>query len=277
MLGVVMGDHFKDPVLLVKVAWSGKDLFCDFRPPSSGKPAYQIPQRNNKDRDMGDFYRKLIKEVHYCLDNMGTHFPKLKGVSHDICGFVWFQGWNEMYAGKGIQDKVSAEYPSNFTHLLQDLRKEFIEPNLPAVVDEQGCGGVNAKDNMLKLRHAQMKAAKVAIPRGSALFIPTAKYWDRETDALFHEMNKVKGKLAKDLRASIKLKIAAKLKGKDKKQQQRILSNATNKAVMKKVEYKAIEAKWQMVGNWQCHDHGSGKIYCLIGHALAEGMKRVMK
>ena len=34
--GHVMGNHFEEPVLLIKTAWGGKSIGRDFRPPSSG-------------------------------------------------------------------------------------------------------------------------------------------------------------------------------------------------------------------------------------------------
>ena len=34
--GFVLGDFYKEPVLLIKTAWGGKSLYEDFRPPSSG-------------------------------------------------------------------------------------------------------------------------------------------------------------------------------------------------------------------------------------------------
>ncbi len=43
MFGVTMGDYFAEPVLLIKTAWGGTDLYCDWCPPSAGKPAYEIP------------------------------------------------------------------------------------------------------------------------------------------------------------------------------------------------------------------------------------------
>ena len=44
--GHVMGDFFQEPVLLIKTAWGGKDLYFDFRPPSAGKLPYPIvPER----------------------------------------------------------------------------------------------------------------------------------------------------------------------------------------------------------------------------------------
>ena len=37
MFGIEMGDHFKEPVLLIKTCWGGHSLYGNFRPPSAGK------------------------------------------------------------------------------------------------------------------------------------------------------------------------------------------------------------------------------------------------
>ena len=34
--GWTAGDHFREPVLLIKTAWGGRSLWRDFRPPSAG-------------------------------------------------------------------------------------------------------------------------------------------------------------------------------------------------------------------------------------------------
>ena len=38
-LGTVLGDHFDEPVLLIKAAWGGHSLAKLFRPPSAGMPS----------------------------------------------------------------------------------------------------------------------------------------------------------------------------------------------------------------------------------------------
>jgi len=115
MFGIGMGDYYEEPVLLIKTAWGGKDLYCDFRPPSAGKPAYEIP---GKPRELGVYYGKMIEEVHQCLDHLDTDFPQFKGRPYELCGFVWFQGWNDMCAAKQIKQQVLDEYARNFVHLL---------------------------------------------------------------------------------------------------------------------------------------------------------------
>jgi hypothetical protein len=114
--GHVMGDFFKEPVLLIKTAWGGKSLYIDFRPPSSeGK--------------VGPYYIKMIEEIHAALG-------ELKEQEYEIAGFVWQQGWNDMCTKEAIP-----EYADNLVNLVNDVRKEFNAPNLPVVVGELGNGG----------------------------------------------------------------------------------------------------------------------------------------
>jgi hypothetical protein len=128
--GHVIGDHLKEQVLLIKTAWGGKSLFKDFRPPSSGGT-------------VGPYYTKMLEEVRTALSKLGEQ-------TYTIAGFVWFQGWNDMY-GKGVPE----EYESHVIHLAADIRKEFKTPNLPFVIGELGNGGPNARGNMLVSRRWQ--------------------------------------------------------------------------------------------------------------------------
>src|SRR3954451_17089175 len=43
--GTVMGDHFDEPVLLIKTAWGGHSLCKLFRSPSAGFPAAEVLQK----------------------------------------------------------------------------------------------------------------------------------------------------------------------------------------------------------------------------------------
>ena len=118
--GRVMGDHFEEPVLLIKTCWGGKSLMNDFRPPSSGG-------------DVGPYYLKMIEEYREAISQLETRFPELKGYTPELAGFVWFQGWNDMYA-----DGALDAYAENLTNLVQDLRKELGAPDLPFVVGQTG-------------------------------------------------------------------------------------------------------------------------------------------
>lgn len=146
--GFVMGDHFKEPVLLIKTAWGGKSLFVDFRPPSSGG-------------QVGPYYTKMVEEVRAALAELGDQ-------KYEIAGFYWQQGWNDMCEKPAI-----AEYSDNLVNLVKDLRKEFKAPNLPVVVGELGNGGPVTEGDMFDFRKAQEDGTKKI---KNALFIKTTDF-----------------------------------------------------------------------------------------------------
>ena len=146
--GFVMGDHYKEPVLLIKSAWGGKSLFVDFRPPSSGG-------------QVGPYYTKMVEEVRAALAELGNQ-------KYEIAGFVWQQGWNDMCEKPAI-----AEYAQNLVNLVKDLREEFQSPNLPVVVGELGNGGPVTSGDMFDFRKAQEEGTKQI---KNALFIKTTDF-----------------------------------------------------------------------------------------------------
>ena len=133
--GWVMGDHFEEPVLLIKTAWGGKSLFVDFRPPGSGG-------------QVGPYYTKMVEEVRAALAELGNE-------AYELAGFVWQQGWNDMCEKPAI-----AEYADNLVNLVTDLRKEFKAPDLPVVVGELGNGGPVDRGDMFDFRKAQEEGTK---------------------------------------------------------------------------------------------------------------------
>ncbi|PHS12730.1 MAG: sialate O-acetylesterase [Blastopirellula sp.] len=156
--GHVIGDQFKEPVLLIKTAWGGKSLYQDFRPPSAGG-------------EVGPYYTQMIKEADEALAAMGEDFPSLKGRKYELAGFVWFQGWNDMFNKDGL-----AEYEENLVHLVNDVRKHFDTPKLPVIIGELGNGGPKANENMLTIRQAQKQAAKSFGTRGNVVFVQTSQF-----------------------------------------------------------------------------------------------------
>jgi len=117
MFGMEMGDFYKgslfsskeNPVLLIKTCWGGHSMYGHFRSPSSGKPGYDTGEWP-KPEDVGQSYRQMVKEVRECLANLDTDFPQLKGLKTEICGFVWFQGWNDLCAPDNVRQQVYDEY-----------------------------------------------------------------------------------------------------------------------------------------------------------------------
>ncbi len=146
--GHVIGNHLEQPVLLIKTAWGGKSLYKDFRPPSAGGT-------------VGPYYSRMIEEVRAAIAKLGDR-------EYDFAGFVWFQGWNDMFDKDAL-----AEYEENLLHLATDVRKEFQQPALPIIIGELGNGGPKAGKNMLDIRAAQ-KAASARID--GALFVSTTAF-----------------------------------------------------------------------------------------------------
>ncbi|MEQ1853169.1 MAG: sialate O-acetylesterase, partial [Chthoniobacteraceae bacterium] len=163
--GHVVGDHFENPVLLIKTAWGGKSLFKDFRPPSSGG-------------EVGPYYTLMIAQVREALAAIATDFPESKG-AYDLAGFVWYQGWND-----GVNPKTAVpEYEQNLANLIHDVRREFQSPKLPVVIGELTGPWVKADGGWDALRKAQAAAAARPEFAGNVIFVPTHDFVRKPEDS----------------------------------------------------------------------------------------------
>ena len=156
--GHVLGEAITAPVLLIKTAWGGKSLFKDFRPPSATGPT-------------GPYYHRMLAEVHEALAGLDKELPQPSANGYHLAGFVWFQGWNDMFNKQAL-----AEYEQNLVHLVNDVRRDLREPELPVVIGELGNGGLKAGKNMLAIRAAQKAAASSTATSGQTLFISTTAF-----------------------------------------------------------------------------------------------------
>lgn len=158
--GQVIGDSFKEPVLLIKIAWGGKSLAVDFRPPSSGGT-------------VGPFYQDLIRLSREAIAQVGTNFPDLKDRSVDLVGFAWHQGWNDRINGDFV-----AEYEQNMANFIRDVRKDLGKPRLPFVIAETGMGGLEEKNpRALDLMKAQAAVADRPEFKDTVAFVGTRSFW----------------------------------------------------------------------------------------------------
>lgn len=204
--GHMMGEHFEEPVLLIKTAWGGHSLYQKFRPPSAGMPSDEILQAelenaqkrtksNNEKRKKNDplptmeqikepygsSYRNMLKEVEDTFANYETLFPALKGKKLEIAGFVWFQGFNDMFG-----DHAPGQYASNMQHFIKDVRKEFKKPDLPFVVAAIGNNGSKpAKGGMLTVSTAQLSMNDVPEFKGNVKAFRTDVLVDKAAEELF--------------------------------------------------------------------------------------------
>ncbi len=202
--GTMMGNHFEEPVLLIKAAWGGHSLCKLFRSPAAGFPATEVlqkeleqaqarvkqdnekNQRNNPvptmediQREFGSSYRDMLKEVHDTMDNYAVMFPELAGKQLELAGFVWFQGWNDQYGGEN-------EYASNMKHFINDVRKDLNSPKLPFVIAAMGQNGSTAAAGPMRIvRDAQLSMNEVPDFEGNVRAFRTDVLVDKAAEELF--------------------------------------------------------------------------------------------
>ena len=204
--GNAMGNYFDEPVLLIKAAWGGHSLYGKFRPPSAGLPsdaalrreleqAQQRVKNNNEKRKRNDppptmaeiksvygsSYRNMMSEVQETFDNYETLFPALQGKQLELAGFVWFQGFNDIFG-----DAAPGEYEANLKQFISDVRKDLNARQLPFVIGALGQNGSKpAEGGMLQVQNAQLAMNDVAKFKGNVKTIRTDVLADKEAERLF--------------------------------------------------------------------------------------------
>lgn len=206
--GTLMGEHFDEPVLLIKAAWGGHSLYKNFRSPSAGIPEAmvekeladarkRVQQSNEKDnkqdplpnrddivREYGVSYRNLLKEIREVQENHERLFPALTGRTLELTGFVWFQGFNDIF---GAQD----EYASNMRHFINDVRNDLQAPGLPFVIGALGQNGSQpATGGMQVVREAQLSMNDVPEFQGNVKAFPVDVLVDKAAEEMFPNWQK---------------------------------------------------------------------------------------
>lgn len=211
--GYVLGEHFDEPVLLIKTAWGGHSLHTNFRPPSNppteealqkelDRQIEQTENFNRRSRELiaegkqreikplptmddikapyGKSYQNMIDEVKNVQANYETLFPELAGKKLELAGFFWFQGWNDQYQDRWL------EYEDNFEALIKDVRKDLGKPNLPVVTGLMGQHGskeIEADSPRAIINAAQLKM-EAKFP-GTVKAIETAPLVDQAAEELY--------------------------------------------------------------------------------------------
>src|ERR1041385_1908645 len=180
--GHVVGDHYGEQVLLIKTAWGGRSLWRDFRPPSAGLPPDSVlekmvaEQRKKKPetsldeikQPFGASYRAMLDEVNSTLANLKVLFPDYAGQGYNLAGFIWFQGWNDM-----ISADYTAEYATNLTRFIRDVRRDFHVPEMPFVIAQMGVEGTNASPNVKRFKEAQAAVLTLTEFKGNVALVKT--------------------------------------------------------------------------------------------------------
>lgn len=158
--GQVVGDAFDSPVLLIKVAWGGKSLGKDFRPPSAGG-------------EVGPYYKELLRLTRDTLRDAKTLFTDYTDSNLELAGFGWHQGWNDR-----VNQALNDEYEQNMTHFINDIRKDLGAPKLPFVIAETGMSGWEEKHpRAVSLMKAQAAVEKRDEFRGNVKFVGTKDFY----------------------------------------------------------------------------------------------------
>jgi len=203
--GHMMGEHFDEPVILIKAAWGGHSLFRLFRSPSAGLPSDEklqaaleqaqnrvkkenekhnrnnpLPTMEDIKKPYGSSYRNMMTEVKDVFDNYETMFSELKGKKLEVAGFVWYQGFNDQWGD------APGEYESNMKHFIKDVRKDLNAPKLPFVIAAIGTNGSKpARGGGLAVRTAQMAMNDVPEFKGNVKAFRTDLLVDKEAERVY--------------------------------------------------------------------------------------------
>jgi len=189
-IGWVLGEHFDEPVLLIKAAWGGRAVKQTFRPPSAMPTEAELKERlaeiHKKNPDMtlealrqsyGSDYRKIISETNKVLGDIGKYVPGYDSTQgYKLSGFIWFQGWNDG-VGQGNPD-----YVEQMAHFIRDLRKDLKSPKLPVVIGELGTDGPDATGWIDVFRKQQLAIASLPEFKDNVRLARTAQFWPHPPD-----------------------------------------------------------------------------------------------
>ncbi|MEM6505119.1 MAG: sialate O-acetylesterase [Planctomycetota bacterium] len=189
-IGWVLGEHFDEPVLLIKAAWGGRAVKHTFRPPSAMPSDAEFEamlsdaKKKNPDATLeairskyGEDYRKVLTEVARVLDDLDQYVPGYTAEQgYELAGFIWFQGWNDMVGGG------NPDYTDQLAHFIRDMRRDLGAASMPFVIGEMGCQGVNAGGGYALFREQQHAVAEIEAFKGNVAVAETAAYWPTHLD-----------------------------------------------------------------------------------------------
>jgi Carbohydrate esterase, sialic acid-specific acetylesterase len=290
--GIYMQEHLAEPILLIKTAWGGKNLYSDFRPPSAGiHPAHarrmeEIKKKGQEVRQSeaeyaertGKYYRAMIGHVKSVLGDIKRVVPDYDPAQgYEVAGFVWLQGCSDFGEKDTYPNPAQPggfdEYSRLLCCMIRDIRIELGAPEMCAVI---GVIGINGELDTERVRDIEPQhipwlrefrkamAAPAAMPefKGKVAAVYTEKFWEPRLEELQFRWKKVKEKSGELRKAGL---------GKD---EQKIALDAFMKTVYTPEEAKLMEVG---VSNATYHYLGSAKIMARMGKAFAEAMADMEK
>ncbi|MGD1979708.1 MAG: sialate O-acetylesterase [Akkermansiaceae bacterium] len=283
--GIYTRQMVDGPILIIKTAWGGKSINTDFRPPSAGPYPFNENELANfkkqgkdleaekakKKEATGRYYRMMMEHVKAVLSDPGKVHPGYNAKEgYQLCGFVWFQGWNDMVAGSVYPNRGKPggydAYSEVLAHFIRDVRKDLKSPKLPFVIGVMGAGGPTADYESKRyvaihqsFRDAMAAPASMPEFKGNVAAVLTENYWDPELSKVSSKRGKIGGKRRELQKAGMK--------------------GAELKAAMDKFEAELFTARdrelMKGITNAEYHYLGSAKILGGIGKGFAEAVHKL--
>ncbi|MFG0285194.1 MAG: sialate O-acetylesterase [Phycisphaerales bacterium JB039] len=278
-----------EPILIIKVAWGGKSLHTDFRPPGAGPYQFneqQLQQFREQGNDVdtlradaaaasGRSYRLMIDHIKMVLSDIQRVYPGYRPQQgYELTGFVWFQGWNDMVDSGAYPNRDRPggydTYSTLLTQFIRDVRRDLAAPDMLFLIGVMGVGGpiddYPPEAQRYKEVHRNFRlamAAPAALPEfeGSVAAVSTAEYWDMEVVALRAREDRIKPQI-EALESRIK---------------DGALSREDGEAMLSRLYENEFTARELMLlrestSNFDFHYMGSARIVARIGKAFAETM-----
>lgn len=293
--GLALEAALPGPILLIKVAWGGKSLHTDFRPPGAGPYELSSFQRENypkqtghgipkdferwkieKARETGRCYRWMIEHVKQVLADPKRVCPQYDPAQgFELAGFVWLQGWNDMvdghvYPNYNRPDRF-ALYSDLLAQFIRDVRKDLAAPKLPFVIGVMGVDGAAPGTEGLAFRRAM--AAPAALPefRGNVVAVETAPFWSEELGAIDRKYDQVR-----------QMRHYLDSKHKDHANADGTMTEEQKREYLKKFEADLINpaevALWKRgASNAGYHYLGCAKTFALMGQAFAAANLKLLE
>lgn len=288
--GITMQELLPDqPILIIKTAWGGKSLHTDFRPPSASPYEFNEQQlerfeKQGKDIDQmkaekeeatGHYYRLMLEHVERVLSDLKRVYPEYNPqVGHELAGFVWFQGWNDMVDSGTYPNRDQsggyAQYSELMAQFIRDIRRDLEAPELPFVIGVMGVNGptrLYGPDQKRYLATHQnfrdAMAAPAGLPefRGTVAAVLTENYWDLEVSELRTRERAIKEE-------EKKLQKEGELSREEREK-------TIEKRYAETFDEKELSLLRDSVSNAEFHYLGSARIISQIGKGFAEAMSEL--
>jgi alpha-galactosidase len=290
--GLTMYAALKEPILIIKTAWGGKDLHTDFRAPSAGpyelssfqkenypkQTGHGIPKdfeqwKSEKAKATGVYYRLMIEHVKKVLADPKRVCPDYDpSQGYEIAGFVWLQGWNDLVDHHVYPNHNYALYSELLAHFIRDVHKDLNAPKMPFIIGVMGVGGLkNKSPDMIAFRQAMAAPADMPEFKGNVIAVQTAPFWSDELGAIAEKYEKVN-----------QMRWFLDSKHKDYPNADGKMTEEQKHEYIKKYEAELISPReveiWKRgASNAGYHYLGCAKTFALMGKAFAEANLKLLE